>query len=347
MSGDATLARHSKELRQGGDADADPVYQSGPAMTHPHLRPEPAVHSVRAPIFWGLVFGAAQAALPLAIWWLPQATVHALSITLIAAVYIGFAVADGRPTVIATEAAIVALFVVIAAMAVTATAWLLVLGYAGHGLKDYWQERHHFVANTRWWPPFCATVGRYLVGLRVDLRVEAAEQERDRQDGQPDHGMAARGPSEQRVDQQDHEDGVQAPPVDADGERDDIDNREQAECDHHGRQWVRPPPEQGGQERHRHRHGCDAPDQVVADHSFEHRHRDQRGDERPVPPHPRRRVGGARFGPQRTSRVSEHDPSVREAAGLRIGRKNETQTVRSAGREWPEIRCTRPPASGG
>ena len=45
----------------------------------------------------------------------------------------------------------------IAAIAVTATAWLLVLGYAGHGLKDFWQERRHYVANTLWWPPFCAT----------------------------------------------------------------------------------------------------------------------------------------------------------------------------------------------
>jgi hypothetical protein len=41
---------------------------------------------------------------------------------------------------------------------VTATAWLLVVGYAGHGLKDFWQERHQFVVNTRWWPPFCACI---------------------------------------------------------------------------------------------------------------------------------------------------------------------------------------------
>jgi hypothetical protein len=29
---------------------------------------------------------------------------------------------------------------------------------AAHGLKDLWQHRTQFVANTRWWPPFCATV---------------------------------------------------------------------------------------------------------------------------------------------------------------------------------------------
>ena len=28
----------------------------------------------------------------------------------------------------------------------------------GHGLKDLWQHRRQFVANTRWWPPFCLVV---------------------------------------------------------------------------------------------------------------------------------------------------------------------------------------------
>jgi hypothetical protein len=50
--------------------------------------------------------------------------VHALSLALIAAVYIGFAVADGRPKIVATEASVAALFVVIAAAAVTGPAWL-------------------------------------------------------------------------------------------------------------------------------------------------------------------------------------------------------------------------------
>ena len=114
--------------------------------------------ALRGPALWGLVFGALQAASPVGFWWLEPPTVHALSTALIAAVYFGFAVADGRPKVIAVEVTIAAVFVVIAAASVTSTAWLLVLAYAGHGIKDAWQERSHFVANTRWWPPFCAAV---------------------------------------------------------------------------------------------------------------------------------------------------------------------------------------------
>jgi hypothetical protein len=104
--------------------------------------------------------------------WLDQATVQALLLALIAAVYIGFAVADGRPRVIAVESSVTFAFVLLAAAAVTGSAWLLVLGYAGHGLKDFWQERSHYVAGTRWWPPFCAAVD-WLVAVVLIIEIAA------------------------------------------------------------------------------------------------------------------------------------------------------------------------------
>ena len=110
------------------------------------------------PVLWGLVFGGIQAASPLAFWWLDTQTVYATSLVLIASVYIGFAVADGRPRVIAVESGVATAFVVVAAAAITGSPWLLVAGLAAHGLKDLWQHRTRFVANTRWWPPFCAAV---------------------------------------------------------------------------------------------------------------------------------------------------------------------------------------------
>lgn len=113
---------------------------------------------LQPPVIWGLVIGVAQAASPLAFWWLDTATVYALGLIVIAPVYIGLAVADGRARVIAIESSVASVFVVVAAAAVTGSPWLLVLGLAGHGLKDMWQHRSHFVANTRWWPPFCLVV---------------------------------------------------------------------------------------------------------------------------------------------------------------------------------------------
>lgn len=113
---------------------------------------------LQGPILWGVVWGGIQAASPLAFWWLDPSTVYALGLVLIAAVYIGFSVADGRWLVIAVETNVAAIFVIVAAAAITHSPWLLVVGLAGHGLKDLWQHRSHFVANTRWWPPFCLVV---------------------------------------------------------------------------------------------------------------------------------------------------------------------------------------------
>ena len=127
--------------------------------------PRGRLHTLAGPIICGAVVGVIQAVSPLGFWWLAPRTVYALGLTLIAAVYIGFSVADGRWKVIAAESSVAAFFVVIAAVSVSGSAWLIVLGLAGHGLKDLWQHRTHFVRNTRWWPPFCATVDWVAAGI--------------------------------------------------------------------------------------------------------------------------------------------------------------------------------------
>jgi hypothetical protein len=114
--------------------------------------------SLRGPILWGVVVGVLQAASPLAFWWLNPATVYALGLVGIAFIYIGFAVADGRGKILAVETIVAAAFVVLAAIGITGPAWFLVVGLAGHGVKDFWQERRQYVSGTRWWPPFCAAV---------------------------------------------------------------------------------------------------------------------------------------------------------------------------------------------
>ena len=140
-------------------------------MTPAEPAPRQVAGSLREPVLWGVVVGALQAASPLAFWWLEPATVYALGLALIAAVYIGFAVADGRPPVIVVECVVAAVFVVLAAAGVTGSAWLLVVGFVGHGLKDLWQHRSHYVANTRWWPPFCLVVDWVVAAAMVVLIV--------------------------------------------------------------------------------------------------------------------------------------------------------------------------------
>ena len=125
-----------------------------------------------APIVWGFVIGGLQAASPLVFWWLDVATVYAVGLAVIASIYVGFAVADGRGRVIALESGVATVFIVVAAAAITGSPWLLVLGFVGHGLKDLWQHRRQFVANTRWWPPFCAVVD-WVVAAAIIVEILA------------------------------------------------------------------------------------------------------------------------------------------------------------------------------
>jgi hypothetical protein len=81
---------------------------------------------LRTPVTWGLVVGVTQAASPLAFWWLDAPIVYAFGLVIIASVYVGFAVADGRPRVLIAECAVATAFVVIAAVGVTVSPWLLV-----------------------------------------------------------------------------------------------------------------------------------------------------------------------------------------------------------------------------
>jgi hypothetical protein len=118
-------------------------------------------------MLWGIVVGIIQAATPLVFWWLDGATVYALGLVVIAAIYIGFAVADGRFKVIAIESGVAFGFVVVGAAAITGSPWLLVIGFVGHGLKDLWQHHRHFVSNTRWWPPFCLAVDWIVAAIIV------------------------------------------------------------------------------------------------------------------------------------------------------------------------------------
>jgi hypothetical protein len=50
-----------------------------------------------------------------------------------------------------------------------------VLGFTGHGLKDLWQKRRHYVANTSWWPPFCPVVDWVVAAILVVLIAAGVE----------------------------------------------------------------------------------------------------------------------------------------------------------------------------
>jgi hypothetical protein len=80
----------------------------------------------------------------------------ALALNMIGAIYIGFALADGRPAILRTEIFVGSLFGVLAFCAVMWSQWLVVVAFAAHGLWDFAHHRHVDTTIPRWYIPFCA-----------------------------------------------------------------------------------------------------------------------------------------------------------------------------------------------
>jgi len=120
-----------------------------------------------AVILSGVAVGIFQALSPVVLRWLDAIDVWGVALAMIASVYVGFAVGDGRKTVIAVEFMVAFAFVICATVAMASFPWLIVIGLVAHGLKDLWQHRTQFVANTRWWPPFCMVVDFVVAAIIV------------------------------------------------------------------------------------------------------------------------------------------------------------------------------------
>ncbi len=93
----------------------------------------------------------------------------AILLAMIAAVYLGFALADGRARTFAIECAGIVLFAGVATIAlVTEEPVVLALGYFGHGLWDAVHHRRGLDTAMPWWyVPAClgydAVIGVYVL----------------------------------------------------------------------------------------------------------------------------------------------------------------------------------------
>ena len=83
----------------------------------------------------------------------------AFLLTVISAIYIGFALADGRTSVIVQEVSAAGFFILLAALGLWVNPYLWVLGLFLHGVWD-WLHHEHGV-KTRvpdYYPPVCVVV---------------------------------------------------------------------------------------------------------------------------------------------------------------------------------------------
>ena len=96
----------------------------------------------------------------------------ALLVAVVGAIYIGFALRDGRLRNITIEIVIGVAFMGAAAIALTGHPWIIPAAFVAHGL---WDAAHHRLVDTqmpRWYIPFCAVydfvfaAGLTLIWLR-------------------------------------------------------------------------------------------------------------------------------------------------------------------------------------
>ena len=72
-------------------------------------------------------------------------------LVLVAGIYVGFALQDGRVAVLAIEAAVAGAFV-----GLWVSAWAVPVAYVLHGFWDVAHHRHVATAMPTWYIPFCA-----------------------------------------------------------------------------------------------------------------------------------------------------------------------------------------------
>ncbi len=81
-------------------------------------------------------------------------------------VYLGFAIADGRPSAIAIQAVSMLAFAVVAYIGVVEDSQVLIgAGWITHGFWDALHHEHHGPTEVKtWYSPFCATAD-LVVGI--------------------------------------------------------------------------------------------------------------------------------------------------------------------------------------
>lgn len=102
--------------------------------------------------------GLALASLPVH-FLIPAAASHELAavlLAMVAGIYVGFAVQDGRASALRTEGLVALAFVAAALIGLWVTVWAVPAAYALHGLWDLAHHRRITTAMPAWYVPFCA-----------------------------------------------------------------------------------------------------------------------------------------------------------------------------------------------
>jgi len=91
---------------------------------------------------------------------------HAVALALIAAIYLGFALMDGRISIAILEWTVGTVFVVLALLGLWQAPVLLAIGLILHGCWDLAHRPHGIPTRLPvWYPPFCAAYDFVFAGV--------------------------------------------------------------------------------------------------------------------------------------------------------------------------------------
>tara|TARA_R110002096_G_scaffold11544_1_gene42434 strand:+ start:247 stop:651 length:405 start_codon:yes stop_codon:yes gene_type:complete len=120
---------------------------------------------MRGGLIVGLVASAPHLIVPMD--W--SVAIAALTLVLIAGIYVGFAIMNGREKAFTTEASVAVTFSLLGLGGLLFSAWIIPIGLIGHAIWDMLHHRKsHLLADVpTWYVPFCIVVDVVLAVVLV------------------------------------------------------------------------------------------------------------------------------------------------------------------------------------
>ncbi len=95
---------------------------------------------------------------------------HSVALAVIAAIYVGFALADGRISIVILELSVGTAFVVLALLGLWQAPMFVAVGLGLHGVWDLMHRPHGIPTKIPgWYPPFCAAYDFVFAGVFLGL----------------------------------------------------------------------------------------------------------------------------------------------------------------------------------
>lgn len=126
-------------------------------------------------ILVGIVSGALTSWIAWSSWIPDSLAFHSICLAMICAIYLGFAISDGRLPIVILEVTIATLFLVLAFLGLWVAPAFVAAGLILHGIWDLAHRPNGITTRLPvWYPPFCAAYDFVFAGIFLYLARDVA-----------------------------------------------------------------------------------------------------------------------------------------------------------------------------